>query len=55
MIVLACVVIGVILGIRAAGRHGGQRADKVQYAIACGIAGALLGLIATVVVENLIA
>ena len=55
MIVIAFALVGAFLGQRLAARNGGVRADKVQYAIACAIAGALLGLVLTIVVENLIA
>ena len=55
MIVLAGLAIGAALGARLAKRHGGTRADMVQYALACGIAGVLGGLVATIVVENLAA
>ena len=55
MIVIAFALIGAFLGARLAARNGGVRADKVQYAIACAIAGGLLGLVVTILVENLIA
>ena len=55
MIVIAGVILGAVLGARLAARHGGQRADKLQYAAACAIGGALLGVLATIVVERLVA
>jgi hypothetical protein len=55
MIVLAGILLGLVGGTRLAARHGGARADKVQYALACAIAGALGGLILTLVVERLAA
>lgn len=53
MIVLAGLLIGAFLGNRLAARHGGQRADRIQYAIACGIAGTLGGLIVTIIIEQM--
>jgi len=53
MIVIAGLLIGAVLGARLARRHGGTRADMVQYALACAIAGTLGGLVATIVIENL--
>ena len=55
MIVIAFALIGAFLGTRLAARNGGVRADKVQYALACAIAGSLLGLIVTIAVEHLVA
>ncbi len=55
MIVIACVILGAVFGARLAARHGGKRADKVQYAAACAIGGALVGLVLTIVVERLVA
>lgn len=54
MIVLAALLLGIAWGIRTATRRGGNRADKVQHAAAAGIAGALLGLILTIVIERLL-
>ncbi len=53
MIVLAGIVLGLVGGARLAARHGGTRADKVQYALACAIAGALGGVIVSLVLERL--
>lgn len=55
MIVFAGVLLGAGFGARLAARHGGTRADKVQYAAACAVGGALLGLVGTIVVERLLA
>lgn len=54
MIVLAAFLLGVAWGIRTASRRGGKPLDKLQYGAAAGIAGALLGLIVTIVVERLV-
>ena len=54
MIVLAGALLGAFTGTRLAARHGGQRADKVQYALATAIAGGLLGLILTLVAERVL-
>lgn len=54
MIVLAALLLGIAWGVRTATRRGGNRLDKLQYATAAGIAGALLGLILTIVIERLI-
>lgn len=54
MIVLAAFLLGIAWGIRTASRRGGNRLDKAQYAAGGGIAGALLGLIVTIVVERLL-
>ncbi|WP_185962072.1 hypothetical protein [Palleronia caenipelagi] len=55
MIVIAGLILGAIFGFRLASRHGGKPADKAQYAIACAIAGSLIGLVLTIVVERLVA
>lgn len=44
---------GFALGWRRAGRRGGAVADKLQFAIAHGVALALLGLIASVLMVNM--
>ncbi|MBJ3761769.1 hypothetical protein ILP92_03275 [Maribius pontilimi] len=55
MIVLAGIALGIAWGITTARKRGGNRKDMAQYAAGAGIAGALLGLIATLVVERLLA
>ena len=55
MIVIACLVLGALWGAWLARRNGGKRADLIQYALACAIAGALIGLVATIVLEKLVA
>ena len=54
MIVLAGLLIGAVLGARIARKRGGTRLDMAQYAAACAIAGTLLGLIASIIVERLV-
>ncbi len=44
MIVAACLVLGVVLGLRAARRRRAGPADLARYAAAYGIAFALLGV-----------
>ena len=48
MILFPAILIGAVLGWVRAGRHGGNRADKVQYALAHAILFAILGLFATI-------
>lgn len=55
MIVFAGVLLGGFMGARLATRHGGTRADKVQFAATCAIAGALAGLVLTILAERLFA
>ncbi len=52
MIVLACAVFGVLLGIYLAKRNGGVMLDMVQYAASTGIAFALIGLIVTIIIHR---
>ena len=53
MIPLAGLVLGILLGIRAAKKRSGNRLDLVQYGAAYGMAFALLGVILALVVERL--
>lgn len=53
MIVIAGGLLGVLLGIRNARRQQGTRGDVVQYALATGIAGLLLGFILAVAIDRL--
>ncbi len=48
MIFFAAIAIGAILGWYRAGRRGGNRLDKLQYAAAHAILFAILGLFATI-------
>lgn len=52
MIVIVLALLGVFLGLRAAGKRGGNRWDKAQYATSFAIAFALVGLLATVLLER---
>lgn len=54
MIVIAAAVIGAILGWRRAGRLGGTRRDRAQYAAGFAIAFALPGLFATVILDRVL-
>lgn len=54
MIVVACLVIGALLGARNAKRRKGNIYDIAQYAVICGIAGGLVGLIVTIAAEKLV-
>jgi uncharacterized protein YcfJ len=53
MIVVAGALIGAIAGGLIARRRGGKGLDIAQYAGSMGIAFAILGLIATVVIERM--
>lgn len=48
MIVIAAFLIGAVIGWMRAAKAGGATADKLQYAVAHGIALALAGLFVTV-------
>ena len=54
MLVIACALTGAILGAITARRRRGSTADIAQYAAAGGIALALVGMIATVVIHRMI-
>ncbi|WBU57562.1 hypothetical protein [Paracoccus sediminicola] len=53
MIVIACAIIGFALGWHRAGKAGGNRKDRWQWAIAHLMIFSLLGLFATLVIERL--
>jgi hypothetical protein len=53
MIVIAGLLIGAVLGGLTAKRRGGKRLDILQYAAIYGIAFALLGMFATIVIDRL--
>lgn len=55
MIVFVAAAIGIAAGIAAARRRKGNRLDMAQYAAGYGIAFALLGLLATILIERLVA
>ncbi len=53
MIVIGAMLIGAAFGALIARRRGGKGLDMAQYAGSMGIAFAILGLIATVVIERM--
>jgi hypothetical protein len=53
MIVILAFLAGAVLGGLKARRRNGNRMDIAQYAVAFGLAFAILGLFATVAVERL--
>lgn len=55
MIVLISTVLGVVLGVTGAKRRNGNRLDLLQYGAGYGIAFAILGVFATLIVERLAA
>ena len=54
MIVLACLVIGAVLGVVQARRRGGNRLDIWQYAGVFAIIGAIIGLFLTIGIDRMI-
>lgn len=54
MIVIAALLFGAFLGWRRAGRLGGDQRDRAQYAVAYSLAFAVLGLLATVIIDRMI-
>ncbi len=52
MIILAFLLLGVGLGIRAARKRNGNKLDQAQYAAGYGIAFTLLGILVTIVIER---
>ncbi len=55
MIVVVSALAGIVWGGYQAKRRGGNRKDMAQYAAGYGIAFALLGLFAAVILERLVA
>lgn len=53
MILLPAILTGAILGWVRAARRGGNRADKMQYALAHAILFAILGLFATILYHRM--
>ena len=53
MIVIISALVGGLLGTRAARKRNGNRLDIAQYAVAYGIAFALVGLIVTVIIDRM--
>ena len=54
MIVIACAVIGFALGWMRAGRAGGNRKDRLQWAFAHLMAFTLLGIFATIIIGRMV-
>lgn len=54
LVVLGMAVLGVILGVAAARKRNGNRADMAQYAAGYGIAFALLGLILSLILVRFV-
>lgn len=54
MIILVAIFIGGFLGWRRAGKLGGDRRDRLQYAAAFALGFAALGLLATVIIDRMI-
>lgn len=53
MIVITAVIIGALLGWRRASQLGGNRRDRVQYAIAFALGFAMIGVFATIFVHRM--
>lgn len=53
MIAIAGIFLGAVYGWFRAGRAGGNRFDRWQYALVFAIIGAIIGLFATIAVERL--
>ena len=54
MIVIGGFILGAVIGALGARRRGGKAADMAQYGAALGIALALVGMIATMVLERML-
>lgn len=54
MILIAALILGALLGWRRAGRLGGDRRDRAQYAAAYALAFAVIGLFATIFIDRMI-
>lgn len=54
MIILAALLAGAALGWRRATRAKGNRADRIQWALAHALAFGALGLMVTVIIDRLI-
>ncbi|WP_170295327.1 hypothetical protein [Paracoccus aestuariivivens] len=53
MIVIAALILGAATGWWRAGKLGGIRADRMQYAVAHAIGFAVVGLFATVLIDRM--
>lgn len=54
MIVILMAILGIALGWALAGKRGGDKMDKLQYAAAYFIAFSLIGLFLTVLIERIL-
>lgn len=55
MIVIGAVLLGILLGVHSARKRGGNTADLLQYGAVYGIAFAIVGVIATIVIHRMLA
>lgn len=53
MIFFPAILLGTLVGWYRAGRRGGNRADKIQYALVHAIMFAILGLFATILIHRM--
>ena len=53
MILIAALVIGALLGWTRASKLGGNRKDKLQYAVAHALAFSAIGLILTILIDRM--
>ena len=53
MIVIAAFLLGAVIGWMRAARLGGKRADKLQFALAHGLALGVLGVFVTVLISRM--
>ncbi len=54
MILIAALVIGAFLGWRRVGKAGGNRSDRIQYALVFALIFAVLGLFITVLLDRMV-
>ncbi|ATG42972.1 hypothetical protein PhaeoP18_01007 [Phaeobacter piscinae] len=54
MIVIGALLLGALLGVRAAQKRGGSLADKLQYGAAYAMVFAILGLFATILADRML-
>ncbi len=52
MIILAGAVLGIVIGATTALQRGGKLLDAMHYAAGFGVAGTLLALLATIILER---
>ena len=53
MIVIACLILGAVIGWVRAANRGGKLADKLQYAAAHAMALAVLGIFVTIILSRM--